>query len=287
MPKSMLLLILLPLCFAFALGQTSQMKAGQPPKYLQIIVEEVRAGKMAAHNHLEAEWTDALKKAGIKGHYLGASSLAGQSEALWLLLHDGLGEVEELREQEATNSALRSVVERYSGQDSDYITGYSTMLARRRDDLSYRPDFNFGEYRLFAIHTFHSKLAHARDAMEVLKIFNTAREKSGSEIHIVVYEVMSGAAEGTFLSIVPRKLLAEMEQGDQRMQQAVGEDGWRRVRELADTGGFTLDNTLFAFEPSYSNASDEIAAADPNFWHVVKREKNVSNPPKTPKSKQR
>ncbi len=105
MPKSMLLLIFLPLCLAFALGQTSQMKAGQPPKYLQIIVEEVRAGKMAAHNHLEAEWTDALKKAGIKGHYLGASSLAGQSEALWLLLHDGLGEVEELREQEATNSA--------------------------------------------------------------------------------------------------------------------------------------------------------------------------------------
>jgi hypothetical protein len=108
--------------------------------------------------------------------------------------------------------------------------------------------------------------------MEVLKVFNAAREKSGSDIHIVVYEVMSGAAEGTFLSIVPRKSLAEI---------------WRRVRELADTGGFTLDNTLFAFEPSYSNASDEIAAADPNFWHVVKREKNVSSPSKAPKSKQR
>jgi hypothetical protein len=281
MPKSMLLLILLALCFAFALAQASQMKAGQPPKYLQVIVEEVRAGKMATHNHLEAEWTDALKRAGIKAHYLGASSVAGQSEALWLLLHDSLGEVEELREEEATNSALRSVVERYSEQDSDYITAYSTMLARRRDDLSYRPDFNFGEYRFFAVHTFHCKLAHARDAMEVLKVFNAAREKSGSDIHIVVYEVMSGAAEGTFLSIVPRKSLVEMEQGDQRMQQAVGEDGWRRVRELADTGGFTLDNSLFAFEPSYSNASDEIAAADPNFWHVVKRA------PKTPKSKQR
>jgi hypothetical protein len=277
MHKSMLLLTLLPLCSALILGQTNQMKAGQPPKYLQIIVEEVRAGKMAAHNNLEAEWTDGLKKAAIKAHSLGASSVAGQSEAVWLLLHDGLGEIEALREEEATNSALRSVVERYSGQDSDYITGHSTMLARRRDDLSYRPDFNFGEYRFLAIHTFHTKLAHARDAMEVLKIFNTAREKSGSEIHIVVYEVMSGAAEGTFLSIVPRKSLAGMEQGDQRMQQAVGEELWRRVRELADAGGFTLDNTLFALDPRWSNVPEEMAAANPNFWNAKRGEAKPSN----------
>lgn len=96
MHKSMLLLTFLPLCSALILGQANQMKAGQPPEYLQIMVEEVRAGKMAAHNNLEAEWTDALKKAAIKAHYLGASSVAGQSEALWLLLHDGLGEIEEL-----------------------------------------------------------------------------------------------------------------------------------------------------------------------------------------------
>jgi hypothetical protein len=70
------------------------------------------------------------------------------------------------------------------------------------------------------------------------------------------------------VSIVPRKSLAEMEQGDQRMQQAVGEEGWRRIRELADAGGFTLDDTLFALEPTYSNVPEEMTVANPSFWHV-------------------
>jgi hypothetical protein len=280
MCKTILFIEFFLLC-VFALAQADTPKAGQPPKYLQIISEEVKAGKVTAHNHLEAAWTNALKKAGTKTRYLGSSSLAGPSTALWFLFYDSLGEVEGHGQEERTNSRVRSVAERYSSEDSDYISGYKNMLARRRDDLSYRPDFNVGEYKFFAVHTFHSKLAHARDAMEVLKIFNHAREKSGSEIHIVVYEVMSGDQEGTLLSLVPRKALAEMEQGDQRMQQAVGEEGWRRIRELSDAGGFTLDNSLFAFEPTYSNVPEEMAAADPSFWNVDLNEKKVSNSLKT------
>lgn len=277
MHKSILSLGLFLLCCVLASAQSDQVKAGQPAKYLQIILEEVRAGKVTAHNHVEAAWTDAFKKAGMKAHYLGASSVAGPSQAIWLVLYQSLGDIEKQMQEQATNAALRSLNERYSGQDSDYITGYGTMLARRRDDLSYRPDFNFGEYKFFAIHTFHSKLAHARDAIEVFKIFNSAREKANSDIHIVVYEVMSGAAEGTLLSFVPRKSLAEMEQGDQRMQQAVGEDGWRRIRELADAGGFTLDNTLFVFEPGYSDAPEEMVAASPSFWNQRVGENKLSH----------
>lgn len=114
--------------------------------------------------------------------------------------------------------------------------------------------------------------------------FLTTQERSlASEIHIAVYEVMSGAAEGTFFSIVPRKSLADMEQGDQRMQQAVGEDGWRRIRDLADAGGFTLDNTLFAFEPTYSNVSQEMAAANPTLWNTRLGGSKPINSPSSPK----
>jgi hypothetical protein len=230
-----------------------------------------------AHKHRAASWNHAFKEAGIKVHYLGASSIAAPNGALWFVLYESLGDVEKQMQEEAANPT----------RGSGPISVYTKMLARRRDDLSYRPDFNLGEYKFFAVHIFHIKLAHGRDAMEVFKIFNAAREKSGSEIHIVVYEVMSGAAEGTFLSIVPRKSLAEMEQGDQRMQQAVGEDGWRRVRELADAGGFTLDNSLFAIEPSYSNVPEEMAAANSNFWNATRGEAKPSNSRSTARSRTR
>ena len=267
--RSRFLLACLLLLPGFVSAQVDVSKAGQPPQYLQIIAGRMssRLDKAAGRGrHQASSWTDRSIEVGPDQFYLGTSAVAGPSEMLWLVFHKNLRDFEKQARVDATT--LGSMGQRDSEQSAELVSNNRMMLARRRDDLSYRPIFNFGEYRYIAVHTFHSKLAHTRDVMEVLKILNGAREKSGSEVHIVVYEVMSGDTEGTLVSIVPRKSLAEMEQGDQRMQQAVGEDGWRRIRELADAGGFTLDNTLFAFEPANSNVSPEMVAANPDFWNT-------------------
>lgn len=168
MHRSFLLLAFVQLCSALLLGQAKLVNAGSPPKYLQIVLEEVRGGSMMAHKHRAAHGATP-KASGITVHYLRASSIAGPNGALWFLMYESLRDLEKQMQEEAANPT----------RDSGPVSGYSKMLARRRDDLSYRPDFNLGEYKFFAVHTFYSKLAHARDAMEVFKILNDAREKSG------------------------------------------------------------------------------------------------------------
>jgi hypothetical protein len=268
-------LICLLLYPGFVLAQLDGADTGWPPKYLQIVTEETvrRPEKATGPEYHRAPSTEGSIQAGADQYFLGAAAIAGPSETLWLVFHNNLSDFE----KQIDASALRPMAQGDSHQAAKLMRNNRNMLARRRDDLSYRPDSNLGEYKFMAIHTFHSKLGHTRDVMEVLRILNSAREKSGSEIHIVAYEVMSGDAEGTLLSIVPRKSLAEMEQGDQRMQQTVGEDGWRRIRELADAGGFTLDNTLFAFEPTFSHVSAEMAAANSAFWDRRLRGRNQIN----------
>ena len=269
MRRLAVLLILFSLFATLSMAQMNESNAGGPPKYLQINREEVKAGKVAAHDKLEAAWTAGVKKAGLKTPYLGVSSVTGPTEAIWFSPYDSLAALQKQMQEEETNAALRAVSERFSAQDADFVTRYSTMIAVRRDDLSYKLNFNIGEYKYLTIANLRTKLGHGNDALESTKLFNAARDKANIDVHVAAYEVISGAPAGTYLYFTPRKSLAEMDESDamKRFNEAIGEKSWRRLTEIADNGGFTLENRIFAINPAYSNAAPEVAAANPSFWN--------------------
>jgi hypothetical protein len=162
------LLALLLLCPRFVLAQGDGANVGRAPRYLQIVAEETdsRPGNAAGRAHHHAPWTEGFIQAGTDQYYLAASAIAGPSETLWLLFHDNLSDFEKQVRLDAI--ALGSIAQHDRQQSAELMGNGRIMLARRRDDLGYRPDFNFGEYKFMAVHTFHSKLGHTRDVMEVL-----------------------------------------------------------------------------------------------------------------------
>ena len=79
--------------------------------------------------------------------------------------------------------------------------------------MSYKPDFNLGEYKYFNIITVRYKLGSNPDEVHKLhKIVQAAREKANVDTHQVVYEVTSGLPVNTFLYFTPVKTLASWDE---------------------------------------------------------------------------
>ncbi len=73
---------------ALAIGAETQTAAMGPPKVLQIAREQVKPGKNALHEKLEAGWPRLYANAQWPTHWLGVTSLTGPNEAWFLIGFD-------------------------------------------------------------------------------------------------------------------------------------------------------------------------------------------------------
>jgi hypothetical protein len=253
----------------FCSAAPAQEAAHHVPKYITIQVEHVKAGRTAAHNKLETNWTAALKKAGMKTNYLGLVSFSGPTEAWWISGFDSLAAVEASNKESDANAALTAVSDKMEALDTENVDQYSSMIARFVPELSYHPDVNIGEYKMFHVTVLRSKLGHYGDLLAATKIFNDARDKAGSPLHEAAFEVMQGGRSGTYLLFVPMKSLAEDDENamSKKVDDAIGEAGWKRLTEIADQAGITLEERMFSFLPSVSYPTKEMTAANPDFWN--------------------
>jgi len=75
---------------------------------------------------------------------------------------------------------------------------------------------------------------------------------------------------GTFFIFEPLKSMADVDAFPQThgkpYQDAVGDDGRKRLAELNSAATISAETNIFAFNPRMSNPTKEIAAADPGFW---------------------
>src|SRR4051794_14266689 len=90
-----------------------------PPKYITIQVEHVKAGRNAAHNKLEANWTASIKKAGMKTNYLGLVSLSGPTEAWWISGFDSLAAIEASNKEADDNATMTAVSDKMEALDAE------------------------------------------------------------------------------------------------------------------------------------------------------------------------
>jgi hypothetical protein len=74
----------------YALGLSFTSFSYLPAKVLQIIREEVKPGKAAAHEKVEAGWPRAFAKAKWPTHYLAIQSMSGPTEAWFLVGYPSL-----------------------------------------------------------------------------------------------------------------------------------------------------------------------------------------------------
>ena len=262
-------------------GWAQTAGVGSPPKVLQIFREEVKPGKVAAHERIEVGWPQAFTKANFPYHYLAITSLTGPNEAWYLSAFSSFAEWEQSNKQIEENAGLRTATERLSETDGEVLTRVSSIAAVYREDLSYRPSFKVGEYRYFAVDTIRVRPGHDAGFEEAWKLITAAHEKANLDEHMVIYQAVSGEKLGTFFLFQPAKSLKEVDMGrdthgpKSAYREILGEDGQKKLRELTQSGVVSHERRHFSFAPKMSYVSKEVMAQAPDFWQtkpVVARE---------------
>lgn len=279
MRKSLVALTVLLLPAAVAVAQESA-QAG-PPAVIAIGREEIPPGRMLAHEKNAAGFVSVLNRAGASSYRIGLVPFSGDdNQVLYLEAYGSFAELEQARQQfdqaVASNAALRTEMEQLLRDNTQLHNSQKTALARYRADLSYRPRGReeTARSRYMSVTTTRVKPGLVPDYVDGLKQLNAAREKANIDAHFAVYQVVSGAPAGTFVTFSSLKSLKEWDEAFARAQQdqkAIqeargGAVAAERARQRFSEIAIESHNTLFAINPAISRPTAQMAAADPDFW---------------------
>jgi hypothetical protein len=258
--------LLLVAAMLVPLAAFAQQHMGPPP-LLQIIREDVKPGKGIAHEKYETSWTQAFVHAKYTTPGIGMTAVTGPNEAWFISGFADLAAFEADQKKLYTDPATKAVMQQYAPGDADYISGTRTILARYREDLSYNAgNINIGEMRYFQVTTVRIRPGHMNEFEEFSKVLNAARDKANAKnLHIAVFQAISGAPSGTLYICRPSKTMAELVPNPD-VAKALGDEGNAKLDDLSGKSVIVSEAAIFAFSPGMSIPSPDMVAADSAFW---------------------
>jgi len=270
--KTLFLLAVVSLFVSLGSVTQAQDQPAGPPKVIRIVREEVKVGRGAAHEANETGWARSFADAKSPDNWIGMDATSGNSEAWFVSGYASMADLEKATIQAlATMPGVKAADTKYSAQDGEFVSGTRSVVAVYRDDLSYQGvKTNIGTFRYLYVTTVRIRPGHDADFVEATKISRAAHEKAAVPERWSVFEVTEGMPRGTFFIFEPLKSMADVDAFPQThgkpYQDAVGDDGRKRLAELNSAATISAETNIFAFNPRMSNPTKEIAAADPGFW---------------------
>ncbi len=274
MRRLLTLLLGLSVCLSYSnLFAQDKAASSGPPKRLQLVIEEVKPGKGAAHEKSEAAWLAAYLQTNIPAYGIGMTSMTGRSEA-WFVntMGESWSDWDKWDKQMSANKAVAAEIAKVTASDGDLLNGSRTVYLSYVPDMSYRPDFKLGEYKYFMVDTVRVKPGHGKEFSDIRKAVNAAHEKANMDEHMLVYYASMGGMGGTYYIFEPLKSIAAMDEmdklhgDDSAYRKALGEDFAKTNREFAQNGLISVQNDLFAISQKMSYVSENTAKLAPDFW---------------------
>jgi hypothetical protein len=251
------------------------------PPVLRIIVEDIKPGSMTAHEKSVGSYLALFSRAQVPQPRLGMVPVTGdQNQVVYL---EGFPSYEALEAADkkleaafAAAPALAAELESLEKANGPLHASQRTMIAVLRPDLSYRPlpASALGKSRYLTMATTRTKPGRVADYEGYVKQTNRAREKANLAESTAVFQVMSGAPLGTFLTFAARRSLAEVDADragqaarSKAMDEALGgEEVVRQRRETIEASIMDTRTALFAFNPRLGTPAAQIASGDPDYW---------------------
>jgi hypothetical protein len=237
-------------------------------KVLQIVREDTKPYKGAAHDKTESAFVAAMTKAKFPAHYLALNSMSGRSRALYLTIYDSFAEWEKDNKIVDKNPALAAELERASAADGELLDNVEDLIYTLDPDLSYksRPDLTHARYVEMSV--FHVRAGHGDDWRKLAKMVKDAHDKAGTSAHWSMYEVAYGTNDGTYMALSADDSMADIDKGfaeNKKFMDALGPD----VKEFHSLFASAVDSSysqLFSINPKQSYPPDEWVKGDPDFW---------------------
>jgi hypothetical protein len=258
-------------CLVFAgLGMaTAQEQSMGPPKVLTVTREFVKPGKGGAmHDKAESAFVQAFARIKYPTHYLAMNSLSGKPRVLFFTGYDSFAAWEKDANTVNKNAALSGALDHAGVVDGDLLDSVDMGAWAYREEYSLRPHSDIAHMRYFEISLYRVKPGHHKDWDDALKMVLAAEQKMPDN-HWACYEAVYGVPEGTYVFITPRKSADEIDKNmmqEKDFASAMGEEGMKKLDELAAVAIESNESNLFMFNPKMSYVSDDWVKADPEFW---------------------
>lgn len=199
----------------------------------------------------------------------GMNSITGPAETWRFELHNSFESIETITEALRRFSNINSPPPN-NVPANEVLGNTQSVVAIYRPGLSYRADQAirmFGKARYFYVTLHRVRTGTTSDFSDLLR----ARREGLDDINLdrpdLAYQVIAGAATGTYLILAPLTSLKTLDEGlAKRAYQAdPGAGGGKTGGKVADSE-LGRSHMLFRIEPSLSYVSDELAGESPDFW---------------------
>lgn len=271
--KKKIVLILFVFCVfvSTAVQASAQATPPQTPPVLQIVREDIKTGMMEAHSKEANANVRIWKKANSPHHRLALVPIAGnENEVTYLWPFASFAAYEKAQaDLDKIGETYKADFDRIRHSGEDYHSAQRDMLCRLREDLSYNiPAPDIAKRRFMRVETIRVKPGHVADFEQQRKIINAAHVKARVEEHMAVYQVVGGAQAGTFIVLIPWSSMddSNLLPHGKAYQDALGEDGAKKVAHIGDEAILFDDVSIYAFAPQLSYSPKEWVASDAGYW---------------------
>jgi hypothetical protein len=259
------------LCFSASavLAQGQGMPTTQPP-IVTIYREQVKVGRAADHERIEAGWPAAYAKAKSTGYYLALTSLTGSPEAWFVEAYASNGAIGDEMKMTSGDTALSAELARLARADAEVIDNLRIIQTRARTDLSHGAYPDLSKMRFWEITTFRVRPGRAADFEAAAKAYGAASDRAGTGANYRVYEVTAGLTGGNtyyiFSSVESYGEFDSMDANGQKTWQALTADEQATMQKFSGEALINTETNRFALNPTMSYVSAETRATDPSFW---------------------
>src|SRR5579864_792367 len=241
---------------------------GSPPKFLNLVREQLKPGRSTARTALETELVSDFTRANIPAYWLEAERSGEEILALNFVnsFEEFEGIVNGLTAGYANHPEILGKVDHMLQEN---ISAVNTVFTVRRDDLGYQAKtVDFSKARILWLTTFQVRPGHEAEFAEANRAASTAYEKLGASTAWVVYEVNDGLPSPSFVFLMPLRSLSELGEAIATRQKIENEDGasGARLQELARNAYTSVKTDIFYVNPRCSHLPDDFTNGDPDFW---------------------
>ncbi len=253
----------------------AQERPMDPPPVLLIVREDIKPGKMAAHNKHSASFVQIFGKLQTSSYRIAMLPVAGsENDVLYITALQSFAEMEKMQQEtdkkmSAAAGPTRVELDRLDREAADLHAGMRDMFTVYRPELSFDAGVDITKMRYMAVTTVRVRPGQDDQYSEYVRtLVNAARTKAKAELHIAAFQVIAGSPTTTYMFFRPMKSLAEYDlRIGARVREAMSDDQKKKADKMAGETIVFSETSVYAFNPEMSYVPKDFAAGDPTFWN--------------------
>jgi hypothetical protein len=277
MKKSLLLSVVVVLISAFSQVFAQDAARQGPPKVLYIVREDIKPGMMGAHGRHSASFANIFRTLETPNHRIAMVPVAGnENEVVYITGVNSFAELEAVlndtdKKMASVSGNMKAELDRLEKEAPALHAGMRDMMTMFRPDLSYNANVDIRSMRYFSITTVRVRPGHEAQYNEhVQKMIKVGEKAKIDDLHLAAFQVISGAAAGTYIYFRPMKSLEGfmvMVPLGMRMRAAMGDDMSKDADKTVSEAVLSSETSTYSYAPSMSYVEKDFAAGDPAFWN--------------------